>query len=100
MCGSVQRLNPIRGRHTSLKKKGADNIVDALSCALGPAILGRCIRVGHAKMNPVREEEGACAGVIELAAVVTLNSLHSGTKLSTHKREKVSQSHKSVRFET
>ena len=36
---------------------------------------------------------------IKLAAVVTLNVLHSGAKLSTHKGEKVSQSRKGVRFE-
>jgi len=45
------------------------------------------------------EEERAGRGVVELAAVVTLDSLDVGAKLSACKGEKSGQQLKCVRFE-
>jgi hypothetical protein len=46
------------------------------------------------------EEERAGRGVVKLAAVVALNGLNRGAKLSTCKSEKIGQRLKGLRFET
>ena len=49
-------------------------------------------------MDAVSKEEGTGTRVIELAAIVALNSLDGDAKLCAHVREEVRESGKSVRF--
>jgi hypothetical protein len=49
-------------------------------------------------MNTMGKKESAGAGVIKLVAIVALDSLDGGAKLSVHKGEKMSEGRKSVEF--
>ena len=90
--------NPESGRNTGLKQKGANDIISGMDNSFSFTVLGRSVWAGHAQLDAVSEEEGAGTRVIELAAIVALNSLDGDTKLCAHVREEVRKSRKSVRF--
>ena len=96
--GGMKRLNPIDGWQAALKKQGAHNIINGAKSALGFTVLLRGVGARHAKNGTVREEERAGRGVVELTAIVALDSLHGSAKLRAHMGKKVSNSGKSIRF--
>jgi hypothetical protein len=51
-------------------------------------------------MNTMGKKESTSAGVIKLAAIVALDSLDGGAKLSLRKGEKISEGRKSVGFKS
>ena len=94
----MKRLNPIDGWQAALKKQGAHNIINGAKSALGFTVLLRGVGARHAKNGTVREEERAGRGVVKLAAIVALDSLHGSAKLRAHMGKKVSNSGESIGF--
>jgi hypothetical protein len=84
------KLQPSRKGQTSLKKKGTNHIVNGANDTLSATVMRDGVGARHAKMYVVGEEEGARAGVIELAAIVALESLYGDTELCTHKGKETS----------
>ena len=58
------------------------------------------VRVGarHPEQDAVGEKEGASGQVVELAAVITLDTPNGAAELGLHIGEKISQGSKSFRF--
>ena len=96
----MECLNPIGRGQTGLKQYGASSIVDGANHALSFTVLRRSVWAGHAQVNTIGEEEGACARVVKLAPIIALHRFHHGTKLWTHLRKEVSQCGECVRFNT
>ena len=94
----LEGFTPVGGQKGGPKQKSAHNIVERTNEALSLTVLRRSVRTGHAEMHPMSEEERARAGVVELLAIVALNDLHCGTKLSSHVGKKVGERRKGVRF--
>ena len=92
-------LDPVGGRHGGLKQQGANNIIDGADNALSFTILRRGVGAGHAEMDALSEEKGPSAGIVELLAIVALNGLHRGTKLSGDVGDEVGKRAVSVRLE-
>ena len=97
--GCLQSFDRVGGWKGGLKQKAAHNIVERTNEALSLTVLRRSVRTGHAEMHPMSEEERARAGVVELLAIVALDVLHCGAKLSSLVGKKVRERRKGVRFQ-
>lgn len=69
------------GGDADLKQQIANDIISGTNDAFSFTVLGRSVGTRHAKVNAVGQEECAGAEVVELAAVVALNSLNGDPKL-------------------
>ena len=96
----VQGLSPEASRKRGLKQKCAHGVVGGANHALSLAVLRGGIRARHAQLDTVREKEGTRGGVIELPAIVTLDSLDGEAELCGHPSEKVDERGESIRLHT
>ena len=83
-----------------MEQQGANDIIGSANNTLSFTVLRRSVGACHAEMDSMGLEERAGSEIIELAPVVTLNSLDGGTKLRAYVGEKNRQSRKGVRLET
>jgi hypothetical protein len=74
ICGGVEPFCPVASRDRSLKKHGAQHIIDGVEDALDFTILWRSVGTRHPQKYPFGGEEGARGDVIELTAIVALDS--------------------------
>jgi hypothetical protein len=83
-----------------LESKRQDDIVGGAQHALGFTVLRRGVWEGHSELHVVCKEELPQGGVIELVAIVTLDTLDIAIKPSTEKREELGDTQKGVRLQT
>ena len=98
--GGVESLSPVASWKGSLEQQRAHDIVGGADHALSLAVLGGGVGTRHPELDAVGEKEGARGGVVELAAVITLDSFDDAIELSGHPREKVRKSGERVRLQT
>ena len=97
--GSMQGLCPVAGRERHLEEKAADHVGGGTNYTLGPAVLGGGIGAREMQLDAMSEEERARGVVIELAAIVTLQSTDRATKLSGYPGEEVCEGGECVRLQ-
>ena len=82
-----------------MEEEGPNNIVEGADSSLSLPILSRCVRTCYSEVSAMGEEEGAGAGVVKLAPIVTLDRLDGVAKLCGNKSKENRQGGKSVRLE-
>jgi hypothetical protein len=92
----MEGFYPICGGKTGLEHKGVHNVISGMNDALRMPILGRGMRAGHAHGYAMGKKEGACASLIKLLAIITLDGFDGAPKLSTNMSKEVRQSLKCV----
>ena len=97
--GDVQGLYPVAGRERRLEEEAAKHIGGGADHAFGSAVLCRGVGARETQLDAVSEEERARGVVIELAAIVTLQSTDRATKLSGYPGEEVCESGECVRLQ-
>jgi hypothetical protein len=97
--GSVQGLCPVAGRERCLEEEAAEHISGGADHAFGSAVLCRSVGARETQLDAMSEEERARGVVIELAAIVTLQSTDRATKLSGYPGEEVCEGGECVRLQ-
>ena len=97
--GGVQGLCPVAGRERRLEEEAAEHISGGADHAFGSAVLCRGVGARETQLDAMSEEEGARGVVIELAAIVTLQSTDRATKLSGYPGEEVCEGGECVRLQ-
>jgi hypothetical protein len=72
-----------------LEEEEPNNIVEGADGPLSLPILSRCVRTRHSEVSAMGEEEGAGAGVVKLAPILTLNRLDGAAKLCGNKSNEI-----------
>lgn len=72
---------------------GADNVFSF-------TVLGECVGAGHAEMNHMCKKKHVGAGVVKLAAIVTLNRLNNAAELGGRKSKEVSHRREYVKLKS
>jgi hypothetical protein len=94
--GGVQALCPVAGRERRLEEKAADHVGGGANHALCPAVLGGGVGARETQLNATGEEEWPRGMVVELAAVVALQSTDRALELGRYPGEEVSEGGKRV----
>jgi hypothetical protein len=97
--GNVQGLCPVAGRERRLEEEAAEHIGGGADHAFGTAVLCRGVGARETQLDAMSEEERARGVVIELAAIVTLQSTDRATKLSGYPGEEVCEGGECVRLQ-
>jgi hypothetical protein len=74
----VQGLCPVVGRERRLEEKAAEHIGGGADDAFGSVVLSRCVGARETQLDAMSEEERTGGVVVELAAIVTLQSTDRG----------------------
>jgi hypothetical protein len=90
MGGGVQGLYPVAGRERRLKEEAAYHIGGGANHAFGPAILGSGVGARETQLDVMGEEERA-RGVVELAAIITLEGTNRAMELGRDPGEEVGE---------
>jgi hypothetical protein len=97
--GSVQGLCPVAGRERCLEEKAAEHIGGGADHAFGSAVLCKGVGARETQLDAMSEEERTRGVVVELAAIVTLQSTDRATKLSAYPGEEVCEGGECVRLQ-
>jgi hypothetical protein len=89
ICGGVARFYPVASQNRSLKKQGAQHIINGAEDALDFTVMWRSVGTRHPQKCPFGGEECVRGGVIELMTIVTLDDFHGATKLCGDISEKI-----------
>jgi hypothetical protein len=73
ICGGVEPFYPVASRNRSLKKQGAQHIIDGAEDVLNFTVLRRRVGTRHPQKYPFGDEECARGGVIKLTTIVALD---------------------------
>jgi hypothetical protein len=95
----VQGLCLVAGRERRLEEKAAEHIGGGADHAFGSAILCRGVGARETQLDAMSEEERTGGVVVELAAIVTLQSTDRATKLSGYPGEEVCEGGECVRLQ-
>jgi hypothetical protein len=71
----MEDFNPISGWKTGLEHEQAHNVISGTNDVLSAPILGRGVWVGHTHGYTMGEKKSACASVVKLPTVITLDGL-------------------------
>ena len=97
--GSVQGLCPVAGRERRLEEEAAEHIGGGADHAFGSAVLGRGVGARETQLDAMSEKERTGGVIVELAAIVTLQSTDRATKLGGYPGEEVSEGGECVRLQ-
>jgi hypothetical protein len=89
ICDVVEPFYPVASRNRSLKKEGAQYIINGAEDVLGFTILWRSVGTRHPQKYPFGDEECMRGGVIELTTIVTLDDFDGAAKLCGDISEKI-----------
>jgi hypothetical protein len=81
ICGGVAPFYPVASRNRSLKKQGAQHIINGAEDALVFIILWRSVGRRHPQKYPFGDEECARGYIIELMTIVALDDFDGVVKL-------------------
>jgi hypothetical protein len=81
MCGGVEPFYPLVSWNRSLKKQGAQHIINGADDALDFTIRRRSVGTRYLQKYPFLGEECARGGVIELTTTVALDDFDGAAKL-------------------
>jgi hypothetical protein len=81
ICGSVEPFYLVAIWNKSLKKQGAQHIIDGAEDELGFTVLQRSVGTRHPQKYPFSGEECTRGDVIKLTTIVTLDNFNGATKL-------------------
>jgi hypothetical protein len=95
----VQGLCPVAGRERRLEEEAAEHVGGGADHAFGSAVLCRGVGARETQLDAMSEEERARGVVVELAAIVTLQSTDRATKLSGYLGEEVCEGGECVRLQ-
>ena len=96
MCSSVQGLHPITSRKRRLKEKATYHVGSGANDTFARTVLSIIVGIREAQSNAVGEKERARGGVVELIAVVALESRNRTMELSADLGEEVCEGVKYV----
>ena len=82
VSGGLQCVRPEAQRHGSVKKQGADTVVERSEDALGSAILLGSVGAGETQNGAVCCEEGPKGVVVELLAIIGLERKDRASELN------------------
>jgi hypothetical protein len=89
ICGGVKPFYPVVSWNRSLKKQGAQHIIDGAEDALDFTIPWRSVRIRHPQKYPFGGKECMRGGVIKLMTIVALDGFDSAAKLCGNISEKI-----------
>jgi hypothetical protein len=89
MCSSVQGFHPITGRKRRLQEKATYHVGSGANDAFDSTVLSIIVGIWEAQLNAVGEKERARGGVVELIAVIALESTNRTMELSADLGEEV-----------
>jgi hypothetical protein len=81
ICGDVEPFYSVASQNRSLKKQGAQHVIDGAKDALGFTVLQRSVGTRHPQKYPFGAEECVRGCVIELTTIVSLDRFDGATKL-------------------
>jgi hypothetical protein len=81
ICGGVEPFYPVASRNKSLKKQGAQHIINGMKDALEFIVLWRGVCERHPQKHPFSGEECVRGGVIELTTIAALDDFDGVAKL-------------------
>jgi hypothetical protein len=81
ICDGVEPFYPVASQNISLKKQGAQHIINGAEDALSFTFLRRSVGIRYPQKYPFGGEECARGGVIELSTIVTLDDFDGVAKL-------------------
>jgi hypothetical protein len=89
ICGGVEPFYQVASLNRSLKKQGAQHIINGAEDPLGFTILRRSVGTRHPQKYPFGGEECARGGILELMAIVALDGFDGAAKLCGDICEKI-----------
>ena len=98
-CGGGEGLNPISWWDTSLKQERVNNIIDGSDNAFSFTVFRRGIWTGHPELDAVGEEESTGSVVVDLATIITLDTLNGNTELCGNIGKEIRQGRESIRLQ-
>jgi hypothetical protein len=97
--GGCESLGPKDGRHGGVREQGAHGFVQSPEHALRAAVLGGCVGAGHAQGNAMAVKKFSGSLIVELAAVIGLQSEHRQIEVSGSYGMETFDCREGIRFE-